>query len=249
MSSVFEKLSSIDVSNHVEKKQNFNYLSWAWAWAEVQKHYPATRKVYKNESGWNYHTDGKTAWVEVGVTIEGVEHVDMLPVMNHTNKSIPAGNITSFDVNKAIQRATVKALALHGLGLHIYAGEDLPMTVKSISPEQRESLIEEFEEGAVLWVEKKFGSILEQPEHLLSQVRKTISEEYFPFLQSEIVTYLKRRQALGDAGPHIQASVKKHLGGVEKVSQCSDIGLLKAYREYCKNKIDEMTKKEGESNE
>ena len=127
---VFKKLSSIDVSAHIEKKGKFNYLSWAWAWAEVQKLYTATRTVYKNGSGWNYHTDGRTAWVEVGVTIDGVEHIDMLPVMNMQNKSLPIESVTSFDVNKAIQRATVKALALHGLGLHIYAGEDLPMTEK-----------------------------------------------------------------------------------------------------------------------
>jgi len=124
----FKKLSAIDVKSKIEQKGRFNYLSWAWAWAEACKVCTPTRKVYKSDKGWNYHSDGLTAWVEVGVTIEGVEHIDMLPVMNNNNKAIPTANINAMDVNKAIQRSTVKALALHGLGIHIYAGEDLPVT-------------------------------------------------------------------------------------------------------------------------
>lgn len=123
----FERLNAINVNEHTEKKNGLTYLSWAWAWAEVKKAYPeSTYKVYKNEYGWLYHTDGKTAWVETGVTIEGIEHIEMLPVMDYKNRSIPVDNITSFDVNKAIQRSLTKACARHGLGLYIYAGEDLP---------------------------------------------------------------------------------------------------------------------------
>lgn len=136
--SVFATLSKIDVNEHKEVKQikdkttgrvqcELAYLSWAWAWAEVKKAYPeATFTIYENKDGWNYHTDGRTAWVKTGVTIEGVELVEYLPVMNGNNKSIPLGEITSFDVNKAIQRSLTKAAARHGLGLYIYAGEDLP---------------------------------------------------------------------------------------------------------------------------
>ena len=82
--------------------------------------------VYENANGWCYHTDGKTAWVKTGVTIEGIEHIEYLPVMDFKNRSIPLDSITSFDVNKAIQRSLTKAVARHGLGLYIYAGEDLP---------------------------------------------------------------------------------------------------------------------------
>jgi hypothetical protein len=125
----FEKLNSIDVNEHVEKKNGLSYLSWACAWAEVKKAYPnATYTIYENENGWIYHTDGKTAWVKTGVTIEGIEHIEYLPVMDYRNKSISVDNITSFDVNKAIQRSLTKACARHGLGLYIYAGEDLPET-------------------------------------------------------------------------------------------------------------------------
>jgi len=86
--------------------------------------------IYKNKDDWNYHTDGRTAWVEVGVTIEGLEHIEHLPVMDYRNQSIPLEKITSMDVNKAIQRCLVKAIARHGLGLYIYSGEDLPDTTE-----------------------------------------------------------------------------------------------------------------------
>tara|TARA_R100000541_G_C1877646_1_gene81853 strand:+ start:46 stop:612 length:567 start_codon:yes stop_codon:yes gene_type:complete len=124
---VFDTLSSINVNDKTEKKGNLTYLSWAWAWAEVKKNYPnVERKVYENVNQCNYFTDGKSCWVKIGITIENIEHIDYLPIMDFKNKSIPLDNITSFDVNKAIQRSTTKALALHGLGLYIYAGEDLP---------------------------------------------------------------------------------------------------------------------------
>ena len=127
MASVFETLNNINVNGHTEKKNNLTYLSWAWAWAEVKKAFPtAFYTIYENADGWNYFTDGKTAWVKTGVTIEGLEHIEYLPVMDFKNKSIPLENITSFDVNKAIQRSLTKAAARHGLGLYIYAGEDLP---------------------------------------------------------------------------------------------------------------------------
>ena len=125
--SVFEKLNSINVNDKTESKNGLTYLSWAWAWAEVKKVAPnATYTIYENKDGWNYHTDGKTCWVKTGVTIDFVEHIEYLPVMDYRNKSIPLENITSFDVNKAIQRSLTKACARHGLGLYIYAGEDLP---------------------------------------------------------------------------------------------------------------------------
>lgn len=121
----FEVLSSVNVDENKKKKNNLDYLSWAWAWIELHKVYPdATSKVYERENGVNYWTDGKTAWVKVGVTVEGLEHIEYLPVMDFKNKSIPVDNVTSVDVNKAIQRGLTKAIARHGLGLYIYAGED-----------------------------------------------------------------------------------------------------------------------------
>ena len=129
--SVFATLNAINVNGHVETKKTggveLSYLSWAWAWAEVKKAYPdATYTVYENKDGWTYHTDGRTAWVKTGVTINGLEHIEYLPVMDYRNASILIDKLTSFDVNKAIQRSLTKACARHGLGLYIYAGEDLP---------------------------------------------------------------------------------------------------------------------------
>ena len=125
--SVFETLNKINVNEHTEKKNGLTYLSWAWAWAEVKKHYPtAFYTIYENAQGMNYHTDGRTCWVKTGVTMEGLEHIEYLPVMDFRNASIAADKVTSFDVNKAIQRSLTKAVARHGLGLYIYAGEDLP---------------------------------------------------------------------------------------------------------------------------
>ena len=127
MSSTFEKLNAINVNDKTESKNGLTYLSWAWAWAEIKKVDPkATYTIYENNVGWNYHSDGKTAWVKTGVTVDGIEHIEYLPVMDYKNKSITVNNITSFDVNKAIQRSLTKACARHGLGLYIYAGEDLP---------------------------------------------------------------------------------------------------------------------------
>lgn len=127
MASAFEKLNAINVNEKTEQKNGLTYLSWAWAWAEIKKvDSKATYTIYENANGWNYHTDGRTAWVKTGVTVDGIEHIEYLPVMDYKNKSIPADSLTSFDVNKAIQRSLTKACARHGLGLYIYAGEDLP---------------------------------------------------------------------------------------------------------------------------
>lgn len=125
--SVFETLNAVNCNEHTEKKNGLTYLAWAWAWGIVKKYYPeATYTIYENRDGLLYHTDGRTAWVKTGVTIEGIELIEYLPVMDYNNRSIPLERLTSFDVNKAIQRSLTKACARHGLGLYIYAGEDLP---------------------------------------------------------------------------------------------------------------------------
>ena len=127
MDNYFNDLYVVNVNGHTEKKNGLTYLSWAWAWGEIRKRHPdATYTVYENADGWNYHTDGRTCWVKTGVTVNGIEHIEYLPVMDYKNKSISIENVTSFDVNKAIQRSLTKACARHGLGLYIYAGEDLP---------------------------------------------------------------------------------------------------------------------------
>lgn len=132
--SVFETLNAINVNEHTETKSNgkvtLTYLSWAWAWAEVKKLYPDAKYIiYERVTEWgavNYFTDGRTCWVKTGVKINGLEHIEELPVMDNRNNSVPLESVTSMDVNKAIKRCITKACALHGLGLYIYADEDLP---------------------------------------------------------------------------------------------------------------------------
>lgn len=131
MGNYFEELNAVNVNDKTEQKNGLTYLAWAYAWGEVKKRYPeASYVIYENAQGWNYHTDGRTCWVKTGVSIEGIEHIEELPVMNNRNQSIPLENVTSCDVNKAIQRSLTKACARHGLGLYIYAGEDLPENEK-----------------------------------------------------------------------------------------------------------------------
>lgn len=133
--SVFEVLSSINLSSKVEKRGNLSYISWATAWAAVKEQYPdVQRTVFETESGVNYFTDGMTGFVKVGVTINNIEHLEYLPIMDMRNASIPVESITSFHVNKSIQRCTVKALALHGLALNIYAKEDFHDEPKAVAP-------------------------------------------------------------------------------------------------------------------
>lgn len=127
----FNILNEINVNEHVEQKNKLTYLSWAWAWQMFKQQFPESYyTIYENEHGWNYFTDGRTCWVKTGATlVDGdfkLEHIEYLPVMDFKNNSIPVDKVTSFDVNKAIQRSLTKAIARHGLGCYIYAGEDLP---------------------------------------------------------------------------------------------------------------------------
>ena len=109
--SIFETLFEVNVNDHVEKKNGLSYLSWPYAWAEVKKRFPdANYKVYETETGCIYFTDGRTCWVKTGVEIAGLEHIEYLPIMDYKNKSINLENVTSFDVNKTIQRSLTKAL-------------------------------------------------------------------------------------------------------------------------------------------
>lgn len=136
MATTFETLNGVNVNDKIEKKGTLKYLSWSYAWGEVKKKFPdANYTVYENADGWNYFTDGRTAWTKCSVTINGLEHIEYLPVMDARNQSIPLEKVTSTAVNKTIQRCITKACARHGLGLYIYAGEDLPESPKEPKPD------------------------------------------------------------------------------------------------------------------
>ena len=149
--SMFAKLNAVNVNDHTERKGNLTYLSWAWAWAEVKKACPtANYTIYERPDGCIYWTDGRTAWVKTGVTIEGLEHIEYLPVMDSRNRSIPLESITSFDVNKSIQRSLTKAAARHGLGLYIYAGEDLPEDEAQAEPAPQQAMATQAQRDTIL---------------------------------------------------------------------------------------------------
>lgn len=152
----FEKLFELDVSSKTEKKKNgkveLTYLSWAWAWAEFVKVHPdATYEIIKNTNGLPYFADESGAMVYTKVTVGNLTHEMWLPVMDGANNAMKAfpytynvkeynygkwtggytektvNEYTMFDINKTIMRCLVKNLAMFGLGLYIYAGEDLPV--------------------------------------------------------------------------------------------------------------------------
>lgn len=138
---LFEKLSAINVNGKTEQKNGLTYLSWAWAWSEFKKHCPdAKYKIMNNESGVPYFADDFGIMVRTEVTAEGETHEMWLPVMDNTNNAMKrdaytiktrngerlVSGATTFDINKTIMRCLVKNLAMFGLGIYIYAGEDLP---------------------------------------------------------------------------------------------------------------------------
>lgn len=147
---VFETLSQISIKEKIERKGNLDYLSWANAWSMLKSVYPdAQRKVYEHDAtGFNYFTDGKTAWVKVGITVNGIEHIDYLPIMDFRNNAVSVDKVTATDVNKAIQRSTAKAIAMHGLGLSLWTGEDVPEMVAS-TPQPVQ--IEPLKKGTEAW--------------------------------------------------------------------------------------------------
>jgi hypothetical protein len=141
--SVFATLSAINLNDKVEKKKDLTYLSWTYAWSEVKKHYPNAQYEVKFFDGMPYVNDPSLGYmVFTTVTIEEQTHMMWLPVMDGANKSMKeeaytygtrfgdktVDAATMFDINKTIMRCLVKNLAMFGLGIYIYSGEDLPET-------------------------------------------------------------------------------------------------------------------------
>jgi len=146
----FQELYNVDVSEKVKEKNGLSYLSWSAAWAEVKKRHPEaeftiyeqTMDDYGNKRPWFVDPISNTCWVKTGVTINEIEHIEDLPIMNFKNKSMTSAEVTSIDANKAIQRSLTKACARHGLGLYIYEGEDLPEEAKEEKKKQEKAKTE-----------------------------------------------------------------------------------------------------------
>lgn len=141
MSDIFKKLNAINVNENTEKKNGLTYLSWAWAWAELKKAYPdATYKIRQFDGKPYLYDENLGYMVMTEITIDNITHEMWLPVMDGANnamksteytkktkyKEVPVLPATMFDINTAIMRCLTKNIAMFGLGLYIYAGEDLP---------------------------------------------------------------------------------------------------------------------------
>jgi hypothetical protein len=166
--SIYWKLQSVDVSKKLDDKLGMKYLSWSWAWAEVKKIYPnAVYTIYENENRDFLPIFGNAEFgyfVKVSVTIDGLTHESRLPVMNGANKAMKDSGysykvfdkykkedivkkvdaISVMEINKAVQRALVKACAMHGLGLNVWKGEDLPEVIlETINSKKEKQIVEE----------------------------------------------------------------------------------------------------------
>lgn len=206
---VFDRLFAVDVSNQIEKKdtgkgQTLSYLSWSFAWANVKKRYPdANYEICKfGEKQTPYVYDEKTGYmVFTKVTIEGVTHEMWLPVMDNRNEAmldhqrkIQYKNYTAtveaatmFEINKTIMRCLTKNLAMFGLGLYIYAGEDLPVDIDTsdVAQSWHDKL-----EGLVAWY---VTDIPDENVQMIKDVLNTSDENACKQMYERTCTYLKKK--------------------------------------------------------
>ena len=182
--SIFNVLNSVDVSDKIKTKNNLSYISWASAWAEVKKKYPDAQyrvipqKVDEFGNNKFWHDDGKSGWVEVGVTIGEQEIIEVLAIMDYKNKSIPSDQITSVDANKAVKRCLTKACALHGLALYIYEGEDIPEELsKTLELKSKIKAV----------VDKKV-KLSEKAKEKVAELCKTAEKQDNPNLEDDLIT-------------------------------------------------------------
>lgn len=189
---IFETLSKISVANHVEKKMGLSYLSWAWCWSTLKSIYPDTpvpkptmyQEMIITKDGYQltdrqvpYLTTPKGTMVEVTVTIQGVDYVQSLYVMDNRNRTVINPDMSQ--INKTIQRCTVKAIAMAGLGLNLYAGEDLPMGCINESDQKQavEKKVKQQEKANFEKAKKKYVAYMEQLQDLTKQSADVINDQ------------------------------------------------------------------------
>lgn len=201
---IFDKLSAVNVNKYKEDRNGLSYLSWTWAWSEFKKACPDANYEVVKFDGLPYCYDPNTGYmVYTRVTVGETTHEMWLPVMDSSNHAMKAEQYTvhtkykdatveaatMFDVNKAIMRCLTKNLAMFGLGLYIYAGEDLPEVEqeekKAADEEKRLEAIKKLKETAkknqIEWLEKEYGKIddftFEQADGALKQIIRQSKEK------------------------------------------------------------------------
>lgn len=214
---VFDRLFAVDVSDYIEKKdggqgKKLSYLSWTYAWVNVKKRYPsASYEICKfGENQLPYVYDPKTGYmVFTKVTIEGTTHEMWLPVMDshneamldrerevkYKNYSIKVAPATMFEINKTIMRCLVKNLAMFGLGLGIYAGEDLPIDIDTSDINIKEVLAkaESWHERLEALVGYYCTDIPDENVAMIKEVLKTDSEDECHKMYDRTATYLGKK--------------------------------------------------------
>ena len=215
---VFEELNAINVNDKTEKKKSgsteLTYLSWTWAWAEVKKRYPDAHYEIMMHDGLPYVYDENTGYmVFTTVTIDGISHMMWLPVMDGANKAMKSKPYTystkyngektveaatMFDVNKTIMRCLVKNLAMFGLGLYIYAGEDLP----EVEAEEQKTAQEV--------AKKKLEKI---DDGQIDELKKTLSENG---IDESFVLSLYKLKDLSEVTNQKLENINSHLEDIKK---------------------------------
>lgn len=139
MSNYFQQLYDIDVWQKTKEKNKLKYLPWSSAWAEMKERFPdATYRVDRDENNRFWFDDGRSGWVHIEVTVNGVTHEEYFPIMDHRNAAIAADKITATEANKAVKRGLTKCCADHGLGLYLYEGEELTTDGTRHTKEEKE---------------------------------------------------------------------------------------------------------------
>jgi hypothetical protein len=193
MDNYFTKLNSINVSEHIEKKGQFSYLSWPYAVAQLRQADPAACWEVKRFDGLPYQKTELGYFVEVAVTVQGMTLSQIHPVLDSRNDPIELPTV--FEINTSIQRCLVKAIALHGLGLYIYAGEDLPnvektahvQPVKSIAPVSQHPTTKPASPAQIRYIER-----------LISETNSELTKvlEYFQVAKLTDLTSLTASRAI-----------------------------------------------------
>jgi len=206
-------LLKINVNDHTEKKNNLTYLSWAWAWAEVLKADPKATFTVHQFDGKPYMDVNGTGMVWVSVTMFDQGRTCMLPVMDYRNKPIP--NPDAFQVNTAIMRCMTKAIALHGLGLYIYAGEDLPEEAADVAFKQEQAAkVEKIVAKAIAKVADGVPTDDASRELFAEAMIEYANKAWHVQSTTDLQNYWKNNQIQLDAlkvtHPHLYDNVKNH---------------------------------------
>lgn len=215
--SVFATLSAVDVTDKLKEKNKMKYLPWSSAWEIVKNYYPdANYRVVKDDNGCIYHTDGKTCWVETSITIQEETQNETLAVMDFKNQSIASDVVTSVQFGKSIKRCLVKNLALFGLALSLWNGEELSDAAKQTRAKK-------------------------QAEDAAAEKEKKKAEAILADANSKIIELCKSKIADGVAQDTLYAIVAKYTGGKKNPNAITTL----EESEACYKEIDTMSVQEG----